>query len=149
MASSVRFASVADAHIAYQTHGSGPPLHVVYLGGFFSHIDITLGGAAVPALHRRSRSLRPCDSVRQTRSGVSDPLPADAGETWEAYVDDLKAVLGAAGSERAAIFATNAIRRACVRPIGPPGLCVQLRATASQASQTVPNVVPIRDLSDA
>lgn len=39
--------------------------------------------------------------------------------------------------------------RACVRPIGPPGFWVQLRATASQAAQMVRNMVRSRDLRNA
>jgi pimeloyl-ACP methyl ester carboxylesterase len=37
-------------------------------------------------------------------SGASDPLPLEALPSWESYVDEVVAVMDAAGSERAAIM---------------------------------------------
>jgi pimeloyl-ACP methyl ester carboxylesterase len=47
-------------------------------------------------------------------AGASDPVPVDALPTWEEWTDDLRTVLDAVGSQRAAIYAE--------RDAGPVGM---------------------------
>jgi class 3 adenylate cyclase len=106
MSGEVRFASVGSARVGYSVHGEAA-LDIVYSPGLASHLDLTLEQPRyrryIEALQRYGRVIR----FDRRGTGVSDPLPADAGESWEMWADDLDGVLAAAGSRRAAIIATN------------------------------------------
>src|ERR1041385_3367087 len=102
----IRYAAVGTARVAYQTHGTGE-LGIVYSPGLASHLDLTLEQPRyrryVEALARYGRVIR----FDRRGAGISDPLPPDAGESWEMWADDLAAVLDHASSGRVAVIATN------------------------------------------
>jgi class 3 adenylate cyclase/pimeloyl-ACP methyl ester carboxylesterase len=106
MSDQVRFAAVGSARVAYSMHGEGD-LDIVYSPGLASHLDLTLEQPRyrryIEALQRYGRVIR----FDRRGTGVSDPVPADADETWEMWADDLAGVLDDVGSRRVAIIATN------------------------------------------
>jgi pimeloyl-ACP methyl ester carboxylesterase len=100
-----QFAKNGDVNIAYQVVGDGP-LDLVYVPGFVSHIEL---GWGLPGRGEFLRALGSFARVIQhdkRGTGMSDrvrDLP-----TLETRVEDVRAVMDAAGSERAALFGVDA-----------------------------------------
>jgi class 3 adenylate cyclase/pimeloyl-ACP methyl ester carboxylesterase len=101
-----RYAWNGDVALAYQLVGDGP-MDLVYQPGFCSHIDMSWESPYLSAFLRGlARETRLIVTDRRgwgcyDRFSVTDVPP------FETMVDDLLAVLDEAGSERAAIFATQ------------------------------------------
>lgn len=106
MEGAIRFAGVGADRVAYATHGSGE-LDIVYAPGLASHLDLTLEQPRyrryIDALSRFGRVIR----FDRRGAGVSDPGSGAVEESWEAWADDLAAVLDDARSRRAAVIAAN------------------------------------------
>jgi pimeloyl-ACP methyl ester carboxylesterase len=94
------YAKSGDVHIAYQVVGSGQR-DLVFVPGFVSHLEFNWEQPAwVHFLERLGTFARViCFDKRGT--GMSDRVPV---ATLEERMDDVRAVMDAAGSERAAIF---------------------------------------------
>jgi class 3 adenylate cyclase len=75
--------------------------------GAFSHVDIVWDDPQIALFLRQLASF--CRLIRFDRrgTGASDPLPPDPLPPWEAYTQELLAVMDAAGSQRAALLATG------------------------------------------
>ena len=96
-----RYARINSDHIAYQVVGGGP-IDLVFMSAWFSHVD---GRWEEPLFARMLRRLAGFSRLMlfdKRGTGASDPLPANT-TTWEDWADDVRAVMDAAGSERAAI----------------------------------------------
>jgi class 3 adenylate cyclase len=91
------------ARVAYQVLGAGP-LDLVVTAGTFGNVDPGWEDPMVAAWNRRLASFSRLILFDRRGSGVSDPLPIDDLPSWESYIDDLTAVMDAAGSERAAVM---------------------------------------------
>lgn len=106
-----RYAQSSGAKIAYQVSGAGPP-DLVMLPGLVSHLDIQWQQTAyrrfVRALDRGSRLIR----LDKRGTGLSDP--ARELPTIEERVQDLAAVMAAAGSSRAVLFGMSDGGRAAI-----------------------------------
>ena len=100
-----RYATSPGGLIAYQVMGDGP-IDLVYMSGGTSHIDVRWESPVFARFFERLASFSRLILFDRRGTGASDPIPLDATPTWEEWADDLRAVLDAAGSERAAIFAT-------------------------------------------
>jgi class 3 adenylate cyclase/pimeloyl-ACP methyl ester carboxylesterase len=98
-----RYASVDRARVAYQVLGEGP-LDLVVTAGTFGSVDLGWEDPMVAAWNRRLASFSRLILFDRRGSGASDPLPIDDLPSWELYMDDLTAVMDAAGSDRAAIM---------------------------------------------
>jgi len=98
-----RYALLGGARIAYQVFGEGPR-DLVLAPGSFGNIDVIWEDPVVARLYRRIASFCRVIVFDRRGSGASDPVPLDALPTWESYVEDLEAVMDAAGSSRAAIM---------------------------------------------
>lgn len=98
-----RYARSGDVFIAYQTLGTGP-LDLVIVQGFTSHLEIMWEEPRVAALYRRLATFSRLILVDKRGTGLSDRVPSAELPTLEQRVDDLRAVLDAAGSERAAML---------------------------------------------
>jgi len=98
-----RYASVDRARLAYQVLGEGP-LDLVVTAGTFGSVDLGWEDPMVAAWNRRLASFSRLILFDRRGSGASDPLPIDDLPSWELYMDDLTAVMDAAGSDRAAIM---------------------------------------------
>jgi pimeloyl-ACP methyl ester carboxylesterase len=97
---------VGPDRLAYQVLGQGPPDLVLTIG-FFSHVDIAWDDPQTALLLRRLASF--CRLVRFDRrgTGASDPLPPGPLPAWEAYAEELVAVMDAVGSQQSALLVTG------------------------------------------
>jgi len=96
-----RYAKSGDTYVAYQVIGEGP-FDLVFVPGFVSHLDLQMEWPLFVTFSRRLASF--CRLIRFDKrgTGLSDrtgPIP-----TIEDRMDDVRAVMDAAGSERAALF---------------------------------------------
>ena len=109
-----RYASSDGVNIAYQVVGSGP-FDLVYVPGLGLEHRVDVGGAAprrVPA----SDSRRSPGSSCSTSAGPASPTPCsdDHLPTLERRMDDVRAVMDAAGSERAALLGHSEGGNMCI-----------------------------------
>jgi class 3 adenylate cyclase len=100
-----RYVAVGEAEVAYQTVGDGP-FDLLHWYGFG---DVDLNWDYLPWVEGYGRLASFCRLILFDRRGVglSGPVPHDAMPTWEEWTEDVRAVLDAVGSERAAIFAED------------------------------------------
>jgi class 3 adenylate cyclase len=101
----IRYAWNGDVSLAYQVLGDGP-LDLLYLQGWVSHLDLSWDSPYLSSFLRGlagSARLIPTD---RRGWGCSDRFSPSDVPPFETLVDDLITVLDAAGSERAAIFAS-------------------------------------------
>jgi class 3 adenylate cyclase len=88
-------------NIAYQVHGDGD-LNLVFVPGFVSHIDVAWEEPAIARFIRRLSSFSRLAFFDKRGQGLSDRLGRPP--TLEESMDDVRAVMDAAGFDRAAIF---------------------------------------------
>jgi alpha/beta hydrolase fold len=96
-----RYAKSGDVNIAYQVLGEGP-IDLVYVPGWVSHIEYGWEQPLVARFFRRLASFSRLILFDKRGTGLSDQtsdLP-----TLEQRMDDVRAVMEAVGSERAAVF---------------------------------------------
>jgi class 3 adenylate cyclase len=98
-----RYASLGEARIAYQVVGGGPP-DLVVSAGTYGNVDLDWEDPVAAAMYRRIATFSRLIRFDRRGSGSSDPLPLDALPPWEAYMEEVEAVMAAVGSERAAIM---------------------------------------------
>lgn len=99
----VHYAWNGDVALAYEVFGEGP-VDLVYLQGYVSHIDLNWQS---PHLARFLRGLGSMARVIHTDRrgwGCSERFSPGDVAPLEVQVDDLVAVMDAAGSERAVVF---------------------------------------------
>lgn len=96
-----RYAKSGDLSIAYQVVGDGP-LDLVLVPGFVTHVEMGWESRPYARFLERLASFSRLIIFDKRGSGLSDP--ASGAPTLEERMDDLRAVLDAAGSERAALF---------------------------------------------
>jgi len=96
-----RYAKSGDVHIAHQVMGSGP-LDLVLVVGFISHLDLAYENPPIVRFLERLSSFCRLIVFDKRRTGLSDRV--SAMPTLEQRMDDVRAVMDALGSERAAIF---------------------------------------------
>ena len=90
-----------DAHIAYQVVGEGPH-DLVLVPGWVSHIEHVWEEPAVSHFLRRLASFSRLILLDRRGTGLSDRVTVLP--TLEQRMDDIRAVMDAAGSEQAALF---------------------------------------------
>ncbi len=96
-----RYARSGDVTIAYQVVGDGP-VDLVYVPGFLSHVEWNWEHPAYARFLRRLASFSRLILFDKRGTGMSDPVTGVPGP--EERMDDIRAVMDAAGSERAALF---------------------------------------------
>jgi class 3 adenylate cyclase len=99
----IRYANSGGVSVAYQVNGSGP-VDLVYVGGWITHIE---AAREDPGLARFQDSLRGFARVvdfDKRGTGLSDRVPDAQLPTMEERMDDIRAVMDAAGLERASLF---------------------------------------------
>jgi pimeloyl-ACP methyl ester carboxylesterase len=99
-----RYALSGDAHIAYQVFGQGD-LDLVFVPGFVSNIEHYWEMPKVPNLLERLGSFARVLVFDKRGTGLSDPVPGPP--PLEQRMDDMQAVMNAAGVERAALFGVS------------------------------------------
>jgi len=93
--------SADDTNIAYQVHGEGP-LDLVLVSGFVSHVELVWEEPSIARFLRRLTSFSRLILFDKRGQGLSDRRGRPP--TLEESMDDLRAVMDAAGCERAAIL---------------------------------------------
>jgi pimeloyl-ACP methyl ester carboxylesterase len=96
-----RYAKSGDLNIAYQVAGDGP-LDLVLVPGFISHLEIDWQGPGYAHMLERLASFSRLIRFDKRGTGLSD-RPGDLPDL-ETRMDDVRAVMDAAGSERAALI---------------------------------------------
>ena len=106
MVPETRYARSGTLHIAYQVVGDGPP-DLVFVHGWISHIEHLWEEPSLARFLRRLASFSRLILLDKRGTGLSDPVPLDELPTLEQRMDDVRAVMDAAGSQRAALFGTS------------------------------------------
>ncbi len=96
-----RYARSGDASIAYQVVGDGA-IDLVLVLGFATHVELQWEAPAFARFFERISSFSRLILFDKRGTGLSDPVAEVP--TLEQRVDDVRAVMDAAGSDRAALF---------------------------------------------
>ena len=103
MGSCTRYAKSGDLHIAYQVAGEGP-VDIVYVPTWIGQIEVLGEEPTIAEFDERLQGFSRLISFDRRGSGLSDPW--QGVPTLEDQIDDVLAVMDAAGSERAALLGT-------------------------------------------
>ena len=98
-----QYARSGDVNIAYQVVGEGP-IDLVYVPGWISNIEFMWTYPLLAHFLRRLASFARLILFDKRGTGLSDRVPVDQLPTLEQRMDDVRAVMDAVGSERAALF---------------------------------------------
>jgi pimeloyl-ACP methyl ester carboxylesterase len=98
-----QYARSGGYSIAYQVVGEGP-IDLVYVPGWVSHLDLYWEEPSVARFFGKLASFARLIVFDKRGIGLSDPVAASAMPTLEERMDDVRAVLDAVGSERAAVL---------------------------------------------
>ncbi|MEP6975112.1 MAG: adenylate/guanylate cyclase domain-containing protein [Spartobacteria bacterium] len=96
----------SDVHIAYQVVGDGP-VDLVYVPGWLSHVELSWELPDLALGFERLASFSRLILFDKRGTGMSDRVPNDRLPTLEERMDDVRAVMDAVGSERAAVFGAS------------------------------------------
>jgi pimeloyl-ACP methyl ester carboxylesterase/class 3 adenylate cyclase len=96
-----QYARSGDASIAYQVAGDGP-IDLVLVLGFATHLELQWDWPPFARFFERIMSFSRLIVFDKRGTGLSDPVTE--APTLEQRVDDVRAVMDAAGSERAVLF---------------------------------------------
>ena len=100
-----RYARSGDYNIAFQVHGDGP-VDLFYVLGSLSHLEALWDEPGVARLLDGLASFARVIVMDRRGIGMSDPIENEV--SLEEEVEDIAAVLDAAGSERAALYGYTA-----------------------------------------
>ncbi len=101
-----RYARRDDVHLAYQVVGEGD-LDLVLVSSWFSHVEAQWEFPGFAHYLTRLASFSRLISFDKYGIGLSDPIPSRSLPPLEEWIDDVCAVMDAAGSEQAAIMGAN------------------------------------------
>ncbi len=97
------YAKSGDVNIAYQVVGEGP-LDLVYVPGWVSNVEAMWEEPSMARFLGRLASFSRLILFDKRGTGLSDRVPNNELPMLEQRMDDVRAVLDAAGSERTALF---------------------------------------------
>ena len=101
-----QYARSGDISIAYQVVGGGP-FDLVLAHGWVSHLDMQWEEPHLAAFLSRLASFARLITFDKRGTGLSDRVGLNELPTLEQRMDDLRAVMDAAGSERAALLGVS------------------------------------------
>jgi pimeloyl-ACP methyl ester carboxylesterase/class 3 adenylate cyclase len=101
-----RYARSGDVSIAFQVFGAGP-VDLVWIPGFVSNLDLTWQYPPMARFARRLGTFSRVIAFDKRGTGLSDRVSPDYNPDLETRMDDVRAVMDAAGSERAVIFGAS------------------------------------------
>ena len=104
MQAETRYARSGDVSIAYQELESDGPTDIVFAHGFVGNLEVEAENPRYEAFFERLRPLGRLIRFDRRGTGLSDRVREVP--TLEARMDDLRAVMDAAGSSRALLLAT-------------------------------------------
>ena len=99
-----RYAKSGDVNIAHQVVGDGP-IDIVLVDQWFSHVEAMWDVPPLARLVERLARFARVLLFDKRGTGLSDPVPITSLPSIEEWMDDVVAVMDAAGSERAALIA--------------------------------------------
>jgi pimeloyl-ACP methyl ester carboxylesterase len=108
-----RYARSGDLSIAYQVLGSGP-FDLVFVHGWVSHLDLQWEEPHLAAFLNRLASFARLIIFDKRGTGLSDRVALSDLPNLEERMDDLRAVMDAAGSESASVFGTSEAGAMCL-----------------------------------
>jgi pimeloyl-ACP methyl ester carboxylesterase len=97
----IHYAQSGSVSIAFTTVGDGP-IDVVMVPGYVSHLEVGFENPKLRRLADRIGSFARLIMFDRRGTGMSDPVAV--APTLEERMDDVRAVMDAVGSERAALF---------------------------------------------
>ncbi len=106
MTPETKYAKSGDVHIAYQVIGGGP-VDLVFVPGWITHVELSWDDPSEAAFRRRLASFSRLIVFDKRGTGLSDRVPATEVPILEERMDDVRAVMDAAGSERAALMGVS------------------------------------------
>jgi class 3 adenylate cyclase len=98
-----RYARSEDGYVAYQVVGDGP-LDLVHITSWVSNVEVMWEEPSHARFLRRLATFSRLLCFDKRGSGISDPVPLAAVPTLEQWTDDVRTVMDAAGSKRAALL---------------------------------------------
>jgi pimeloyl-ACP methyl ester carboxylesterase len=98
-----RYARSKDGNVAYQIVGEGPR-ELVFIPWWGTNLDVMWEEPSIERFLRRLATFSRLICFDKRGTGVSDPVPLRALPTLEQWSDDVRTVMEAAGSGRAALF---------------------------------------------
>ena len=98
------YAKGPEGNIAYQVVGDGP-INLVVVPGWFTHLDVQWGSPLWRSFVCELASFARVVLYDKLGTGLSDPC--DGMPTLEGRIDDLRAVMDATDSQRAALFGNS------------------------------------------
>lgn len=101
-----RYARSGEVRIAYQVVGNGP-IDLVFVPGFISNLDVHWEDPGYAHLLRRLGSFARLIQLDKRGTGLSDRVDTHALPSLETRMDDVRAVMDAAGSGRAALLGAS------------------------------------------
>jgi pimeloyl-ACP methyl ester carboxylesterase len=99
-----RYARSGELNVAYQVLGSGPP-DLVYIPGWVTNIEVMWEDPNLAGFMRRLSSFSRLITFDKRGIGLSDPVPLGELPGLNERVDDLEAVMDAAGVVKPTVFA--------------------------------------------
>ncbi len=102
----VHYARSGSVNIAYQVIGTGP-LDLVFVMGWVSHLDYFWNEPSFARFLTRLSSMARLILFDKRGTGLSDPVPVNELPTLERRMDDVRAVMDAAGSTRAVLLGVS------------------------------------------
>jgi len=104
MHSEIRYAKSGNVSIAYQVVGDGP-VDLLFVPGFVSHAEAAWEEPRLARFMRRLASFSRFITFDKRGTGMADPVTSLP--TQEERLDDIRAVMDATGSRRAALFGVS------------------------------------------
>lgn len=98
-----QYARSGDVHLAYQVVGDGP-VDLVLFGTLVSHVEMIWEDADAADFLERLASFGRLIIFDKRGVGMSDPVGSDAHPTLEERLEDVRAVMDAAGSQQAVLI---------------------------------------------
>jgi pimeloyl-ACP methyl ester carboxylesterase/DNA-binding CsgD family transcriptional regulator len=98
-----RYAVSGDSHVAYQVMGEGPR-DLIMIPGFVSNVESAWTWPSHARFLRRLATGRHLIMFDKRGTGLSDPVTGPSCLTLEQRMDEVRAVMDAAGSQQATLF---------------------------------------------
>jgi pimeloyl-ACP methyl ester carboxylesterase len=99
----IRYANSEGVNIAYRVSGGGP-VNLVLVSGWISHLEVDEEDPGSARFHAALRRLSRLVTFDKRGTGLSDRVPDAQLPTMEQRMDDIRAVMDAAGVERASLL---------------------------------------------
>ncbi len=109
-----KYAKSGDVNIAYQVIGDGP-VDFMYAAGWVTNIEVMWEDPGFSRFLNRLASFSRLITFDKRGIGLSDPVPTRELTDPDIRMQDMRAVMDAAGSERAILFGHSEGGSTCVR----------------------------------